>query len=153
MKVRVRHFFAKWRWRALVKVRPIGLGVRVLVTHGDAVLLVRHTYQEGWYMAGGGVERRETLAGAAARELLEECGVQFKAPPRLLHMFFSERQDFSDHIGFFHAEAASNALVIDPFEIAEAKFFRWGEWPDGISPATLRRLAEFRDQLPHPERW
>ncbi len=48
--------------------RPVTLGVRVMMIDKDQVLLVRHTYMDGWFMAGGGVKRGETLDQAARRE-------------------------------------------------------------------------------------
>jgi len=41
--------------------KPLTLGVRVMMLRGDAVLLVKHTYQPNWYFPGGMVERGESL--------------------------------------------------------------------------------------------
>ena len=38
-----------WSWL----VRPIGLGVRMILMQGDEVVLVRHTYMPGWHFPGG----------------------------------------------------------------------------------------------------
>ena len=48
-----------------------------VVHRGDQVLMAKHR-QDGviwWCLPGGGVEEGETPAGAALRELQEECGV------------------------------------------------------------------------------
>ncbi|MDQ0343857.1 8-oxo-dGTP pyrophosphatase MutT (NUDIX family) [Lederbergia wuyishanensis] len=40
----------------------------------EKVLLVKHTYQNHWYLPGGGVEKSETLERAIRRECKEEIG-------------------------------------------------------------------------------
>ncbi|MFC0651817.1 NUDIX domain-containing protein [Lederbergia wuyishanensis] len=54
--------------------RPITLGVRILLIQDEKVLLVKHTYQNHWYLPGGGVEKSETLERAIRRECKEEIG-------------------------------------------------------------------------------
>ena len=47
-------------WSRLTRAKT--LGVRVLVqAEAGRVLLVRHTYLDGWYLPGGGVDGGETL--------------------------------------------------------------------------------------------
>lgn len=70
---RAAHYLYRAKWRLL---RPITTGVRVMVLNGDQVLLIRHTYQRGWFMPGGGLKRNETLEEAARRELREETGLR-----------------------------------------------------------------------------
>src|SRR6188508_1598398 len=60
------------RWRLF---HPITLGARVILLRGDEVLLIRHTYRQGWYFPGGGVDKGETLEMAARREAEEEAYV------------------------------------------------------------------------------
>ncbi len=53
-------------------------GVKCVLTHGEQVLLVRHTYgrRHVWYLPGGGVHRGEPPLRAAAREMEEELGLR-----------------------------------------------------------------------------
>jgi len=48
----------------------------MLVTDGDRVLLVKHSYRDGWFLPGGTPESGESLAETACREVLEETGVE-----------------------------------------------------------------------------
>ncbi len=126
---------------------PYILGVRVIVEDGDRqVLLVRHTYLDGWYLPGGAVDGGETLEEAASREVLEETGVVAGNAPRLLGMFLNREATGRDHVGLFHLSEWSRAeAFLQPnAEIAEAGFFALDTLPDNLSPATQRRLADFR---------
>lgn len=63
---------AWWRF-----AQPSAEGVLILtLTPEKKVVLVRHTYNEGWYLPGGGKKRNELPAEAALRELREEIGLR-----------------------------------------------------------------------------
>ncbi|WP_434056022.1 MAG: NUDIX domain-containing protein [Roseibium sp.] len=128
---------------------PYILGVRVIVEDASRqVLLVRHTYLEGWYLPGGAVDRGETLEQAASREVLEEAGIEAEGAPRLLGMYLNREATGRDHVGLFHLSAwkEAPAYLAPNSEIAEARFFPIDMLPDNLSPATARRLSEFRDR-------
>lgn len=79
--MRLAYAALKLKWRVL---RPITIGVRMVVMRDGAVLLVRHTYQTGWFFPGGGMNRGETPREAAEREAWEEAGIRCSEPPRLV---------------------------------------------------------------------
>ena len=132
---------------AVLVRNPYILGVRVIVEDSDGcVLLVRHTYLDGWYLPGGAVDGGETLDEAARREVREEAGIVASAFPRLLNMYLNREATGRDHIGLFHLTdwTQDDAYLTPNREIAEAGFFSLEDLPTSASPATMRRLAEFK---------
>jgi 8-oxo-dGTP pyrophosphatase MutT (NUDIX family) len=134
--------------------RPMTLGVRALVHDraANAVFLIRHTYVPGWQLPGGGVESGETMEEALRRELGEEANIRLTAPPALRSVHFNRRSSKRDHVAFYLVEGFEQPAPKRPDrEIAEAGFFPLDRLPDGVTPATLRRIAEiFQDQAPSP---
>jgi len=123
------------------------LGVRVIVEdENGGVLLVRHSYLDGWYLPGGGVERDETLAEAAGREVQEEAGIIAVSAPKLLNIYLHTGGTRRDHVGLFHlADWRRAETFLKPTaEIVEARFFAQEALPQGLSKATARRLQAFR---------
>jgi len=132
----------------LPRMRRVTLGVRVILQHGDGVVLVRHRFHDRarWYLPGGGVDASEDAARAALREIREETGIPEAAVElRGLHgVFLNELTGWDDHVVVFVGQSAQppGKLAID-LEILEAKAFLWDALPE-LSPATARRLAEHR---------
>jgi ADP-ribose pyrophosphatase YjhB (NUDIX family) len=125
--------------------RPMTLGVRGLVYDraANSVFLIRHTYVPGWQLPGGGVEVDETLEKALEREFFEEGNITFTAPAMLKSMHFNRRASRRDHVGFYLIEDFVQSAPKTPDrEIAESGFFPLDRLPQGVTPATLRRIAE-----------
>lgn len=125
--------------------RPMTLGVRALVhdSERDAVFLIRHTYVPGWQLPGGGVERGETMDEALRRELFEEGNIEVLADPVLRSMHFNRRASPRDHVGvYLVTEWRQPAPKVPDHEIAESGFFPVDALPEGIGPATRRRIEE-----------
>ena len=80
--------------------KPLTLGVRVMLLRGDAVLLVRHTYQPNWYFPGGMVERGESLEEAAVARRGRRSA-QSWGRLTLVGVFSSLAQGKSDHVTVF----------------------------------------------------
>lgn len=135
-----------WFWLR----RPRTIGVRAIVTDPDGrIALIRHTYARYWYLPGGGVERGEDMTSAIHRELAEETGITEAVVERVAGIFHSRREYKDDHIVIFAMRVgskAANALhAADTREIAEARWFDGDALPPDCSPATRRRIVEFRD--------
>lgn len=124
--------------------RRLVLGARVAIFDGDRVLLLRHTYIPGWHFPGGGVEPGEAAAEAAAREMLEETGLEATGPLRMVGLYHNVHEATNrDHLALF---VCRDFRVVKPFrangEIAEIGWFSPDALPDEIEPGTARRIAE-----------
>ncbi len=121
--------------------RPLTVGVRLLAVEEGRVLLVRHSYMDGWYLPGGGLNEGESLGEALSREAAEEAGAVLR-DPRLFGVYSSFHEEKSDHIVVFFCEdftwrAGRNR------EIEEVDCFGLDQLAEGISPGRRRRIAEF----------
>ena len=134
---------------------PLTIGVRIIVRdEADRVLLVRHTYSPGWHFPGGAIDRRETAADAAVRELREEALIEATSPPRLVGVYLSTSQKKSDHIVLYEAgDWRRIEGKTRPLEIAEAAFFPVRDLPEGTTGGTRRRLSELLGEAEPATAW
>ena len=109
--------------------RPTMNGVKCVLTDGDQVLLVRHTYgPRGWDLPGGSIKSGEPPASAARREMYEELGVSVDSW-RLLGELEVQIDYRTDCVHCFQAELPSPQLTLDPGELSDAGWFRRTELP------------------------
>lgn len=143
---------ARLAWRI---TRPRTIGVRALLLGPDGrVALVRHTYLDGWYLPGGGVKKGEGIADALHRELAEEVAVTGATVERVLGVYHNRREGKDDHVIVYVAWVADAALRgADTLEVAEVGWFALDALPEGTTPATRRRIAEFRDGVTGGGSW
>lgn len=134
-------------------VRPVGTGVRVMLIQNGQVLLVRHTYLEGWYMPGGGIKRGETTEEAARREAREEVGAEL-GEVRLLGVYSNFEMNRSDHNVVFLCTDFRADRTHDN-EIAEVRFFPLTSLPADLQPGHRRRIEEYTSGVTSPAfgRW
>ena len=136
----------------LAVVRPITVGVRAVLVREGQILLVRHTYQDHWYLPGGGVKKGETLIEALGRELREEVGACMENV-ELLGMYSNFYERKSDHVAVFVCTSFELGDTQDG-EIEATAFFAPDDLPPGTSPGTKRRVAETLEKAgPHVTRW
>jgi 8-oxo-dGTP pyrophosphatase MutT (NUDIX family) len=125
-------------WRL---TKPITIGVRLILVRDQAVLLVKHTYHQGWYLPGGGVRKGETVEEAARREAAEELGAQLGS----LHLFgvytnFYESKN--DHVVVLSCSRFTLTGHTD-HEIESFAFFCLDALPGDLPPGSLRRVREY----------
>ena len=128
-------------------LRPRTFGVRALVIdRDDRVARVRHTYIDGWYLPGGGVEKRESAEAAIRRELIEEVALGEVTIERILGVYHNAAEAKDDHVIVYVVRAADHDTLraADTSENAEVAWFALGDLPQSVSPATARRLADYR---------
>ncbi len=128
------------------------VGVRILLVKDEQVLLVKHTYQPGWYTIGGGVEAKETPRVAIERELLEEVGVTLLTPPELFSVYYSYNEKHDNYVMFYIGREHTQISVQSP-EIAESRWFPLAALPEETTPATRRRIEEYLGKRAITEHW
>ncbi len=144
---------ARLYWRT---TRPRTLGVRAVVLDpAGRVALVRHTYGEHWYIPGGGVKKKESFSAGLARELREEVAITEFTVDRVLGVYHSRSEAKDDHVVVYVVRVPDPAALAkaDPIEIEEAAWFTLDALPEGVSPATLRRIAEYQAGTVGSDSW
>lgn len=131
------------------------LGVRgVAFDASDRIFLVKHTYVAGWHFPGGGVEIGESFHAALVRELAEEGNLQLGDPAALFGVYHNANASRRDHVAVYVCRNVEQAEHhIGDGEIAESGFFPLEMLPQGVTPATRRRLAEITGNAPPSLEW
>jgi ADP-ribose pyrophosphatase YjhB (NUDIX family) len=127
-------FLLKEAWSRVA--RPVMLGVRIILVQDGNVLLVRHTYMEGWHF------RHETPLEAAAREANEEAGAELLEPPELLGIFTSYNVGRSDHVAVYVCRSFRLTGAIDRWEIAECKLLAVDAMPPQVGDKWFKIVAD-----------
>lgn len=134
--------------------RGITFGVRGLVTDGEQVLLVRHSYVPGWYLPGGAVEPGETALASLDRELDEEAGLAIDDDARLHGLFFHAQMARRDHVAVYVVPRWRVLRRFEPTrEILESRFFPIDDLPADSTTATRARVAEHLGRQPLSPYW
>jgi len=125
-------------------VKPLSVGVRVLLIRDHQVILVKHIYENSWYLPGGMVERGEGLEQAVRREAFEEVGVQIRGLA-LFGAYSSHKEGHRNHVITFISQDFDVSGETDD-EIEQWGFFELHNLPDEISPGSSKRIQEFLDK-------
>jgi len=135
--------------------RPITVGVRLILTNDQSILLIKHTYQQHWYLPGGGVKKGETLEQTARREMAEEVGAKL-GRLRLFGVYTNFYEYKNDHVIVFSCDDFTLADEMDQkYEIESLRFFDLDNLPGDLSPGSKRRIQEYTsgDGLPIAGVW
>lgn len=117
-------------------LRPQIVGVKCVLTHGEDVLLVRHTYgNRAWDLPGGTVRRREIPRDTARREMEEELGREIEDWTSLGELFVNTNHH-QDNLHLFHTHVADRNVELNLAELSEAGWF-----PRDALPPDLGRFV------------
>jgi 8-oxo-dGTP pyrophosphatase MutT (NUDIX family) len=133
--------------------RPAKRGVKCVLTYGDDVLLVRHTYgHREWDLPGGTLKRNEPPLDAARREMHEELGIELEQW-RELGDIWVEIYHHRDTLHCFHGELPSREIEIEPGEIGAAKWFPLAALPEDHDLGLyVRKILSLSHGEPEPAR-
>jgi 8-oxo-dGTP pyrophosphatase MutT (NUDIX family) len=141
-------FRAWWRFN-----RGMTLGVRGVATDAEGrVLLIKHTYIDGWFLPGGGVESGETSHESLTREMAEEAGVAV-VKARLFGVYSNAPGFRNDHVLLYCIEDWRPTPPASDGEIAERGFFALDALPEGVSKGTQARLDEIFRNAAQATHW
>lgn len=133
--------------------RPVTFGVRAIpVTPEGRIVLIRHTYVRGWHLPGGGRSRHESPEAACLRELREEIGMTTHASVRFLGDLRGRPTFKRDSVALFVVEDVRFAPRWS-LEIEAVEAFAPDQLPEGTTPATHRRIAEWLAGQAPPADW
>ncbi|UZP74303.1 NUDIX domain-containing protein [Candidatus Paraluminiphilus aquimaris] len=124
--------------------RGLTMGVRCAVFNDkEEVLLVKHTYIEGWHLPGGGIDIDESAEEAVFREVREETSIMLREKPKLLGVYHSKHVSKRDHVVLFIADKYSKDESVDSsFEISASKFIPINSLPDDLEASSRYWLTE-----------
>ena len=131
---------------SFLMTRPLTVGVRAICYDPDisSIVLIKHTYAEGWELPGGGVEVGESMICALKRELSEETGIECKSA-RLLDVYYNSSVSKRDHVVIYLVECWTQTDQHErpALEIAEINWFRLDDLPKDVTPCTQYALKRY----------
>lgn len=109
--------------------RPEGRGAKVILTFGDEILMVQHSYGHRlWTFPGGGVKSNEESVVAAIREMKEELGIDISGL-RNIGSYFTDYEHKKITVDCFVTELDTKQVYSDNFEIAQVGWFLLSKLP------------------------
>ena len=113
-------------------LRPSSRGFKCVLTHGEYVLLVRHSYgPSSWELPGGGMRRDEEPVATARREMNEELGLSIDDWTRQGETVV-DLGHHRDRVQFFTAEVNSPEIKVNQAELLEARWFSRQQLPPNL---------------------
>lgn len=135
-------------------LRPRTRGVKVMLFNRNGeLLLIRNSYGRSdlFVLPGGGIRPFEPPERAARREVREELGCGADGLT-LLSTYVSDAEGKRDTIYLFRGQASGEPRP-DGLEVVECSFHPLDAPPPATSPATRRRIEEYRGKRAYGPRW
>jgi 8-oxo-dGTP pyrophosphatase MutT (NUDIX family) len=138
MLIKIAYQLSRFYW---FLARPVTLGTRVILLQDNKIVLVKHSYQDAWYLPGGGVKRGETLEQAIQREAAEECGATLNQI-QFLGIYTNFIEYKSDHIALFLSQNFTLTNMHDR-EIEKVAMFSIHQLPDKLSAGSRQKIEAY----------
>jgi 8-oxo-dGTP pyrophosphatase MutT (NUDIX family) len=132
---------------ARVLLSPTAMGVAGAVTDDRGrVLLVKHRYNPGWRLPGGGVNRGEPAQEAVLRELREEVGLSGGSCE--FFGLYVRKAGWATAVIAVYRIRGAEVNFRPNLEIKEICYADPGTAPEGCTEATRKRLKELAGAAP-----
>lgn len=129
-------------------------GVKALIVDSaNRVLLVEHTYIEGWHLPGGGIGTKETPKAALMREVTEETGLVVTGEPILFGVYSHKIHGANDYPLVYVVKHFNIQPKIPCHEIKQMAWFTHDNLPSTATESTQKRLKEYFEGLPPSDIW
>ena len=121
------------------------IGVNVVCLDADKnILLLRHLFHPvaPWGLPGGWMDRHESPAECAARELREETGLISKNAGQVINICRNPRPDHINIIYLTEVEGVKPEVNIDGLEIVDSKWINPESAPETLTSETVLALKK-----------
>ncbi|MES2623305.1 MAG: NUDIX domain-containing protein [Patescibacteria group bacterium] len=135
------HPFFRLYWRIF---KPKTFGTKALLIYKDSILLTKNINSSHWGLPGGKIDKGETPEQCICRELQEELTLSCLVPEFKLGTFTSNNEGKRDTVYVFAFLLPSQDFT-KQWELHDAEWFSITDLPKDTSPATLRRINEFKN--------
>jgi len=148
----IKKYFYKISRALWLLFKPLSFGVRILMVRDGKILLVRHVYQDQWFLPGGLIEHGESVEDAVRREASEEVGATLRSLS-LFGVYTNIEFGKTDHvIVFLSRDFSLNGYSDD--EIERCEFFDLNALPDDVSPGSDKQIQRYiREDVPAFGMW
>ncbi len=138
--------FARLYWHIF---KPKTFGVKVIIEHNGQLLLIKNSYGgDFWTLPGGGIDKGETPAEAAIREVREEAGIKLDlAALKEMGSYVTNHEGKIDTVYVFYATGDSK-IIIDGTEVIAAAWFAKASLPDNLGLQAKKSLAIWNTKTP-----
>jgi 8-oxo-dGTP pyrophosphatase MutT (NUDIX family) len=107
---------------------PTTAGSKVILVHGDEILLIKTTYGYNYTLPGGLIDKGETPEHAAIREVWEEVGIKL-THVTTLPSFITYEEYKTDTVHGFYTEVPNKEYKLDKIEIDTAEWHHINNLP------------------------
>lgn len=135
------HPFIRVYWKI---IQPTTFGSKGFVVYNDEILLIKNIPVDYWMLPGGKIDQGENPEQCIIRELKEELSLNIEKPDYLLGTYTSQNEGKKDTIFVFVIKILSKDFT-QQWEIKDAQWFHLNNLPENLSPATQRRINEFKN--------